>query len=149
MVNGSRFSLDAGTRLPTSTQTCHQDINMVDKNGGEAESVIPPDMLQETPSMSSRGSRAGAHYTAANGGRMLNLGDARKVPHVMCLALNLLVTFHGSSLCDLLFPPSMLIKPLSSCSGRLLRRELEMQVRDRWVEDLVFFLRCLIFSRFV
>ena len=44
-------------------------------DSGAAESVIPPDMLQGVPTRPSPGSRAGAHYIAANGARMPNLGE--------------------------------------------------------------------------
>ena len=49
-------------------------------DSGTAESVIPPDMLEEVPTRSSTGSRAATHYIAANGGRMLNLGE-KQVPN--------------------------------------------------------------------
>ena len=74
--------------MPTSAPTYDQDINMVDGDGpnnrkqgrittdsGAAESVIPPGMLQEVLTRPSPGSRAGAHYIAANGGKMPNLGE--------------------------------------------------------------------------
>ena len=48
---------------------------LITKNSGAAESVTPPDMLQEVPTRSSPGSRARTHYIAANGGRMPNLGE--------------------------------------------------------------------------
>ena len=83
-----RRSRTSSSRLPKSAPTPEQCINMVDGTGlskgkqgritidsGEAESVTPPDMLQEVPTKSSPGSRAGTHYIAANGGRMPNLGE--------------------------------------------------------------------------
>lgn len=63
------------------------DCNMVDKgrekvnkgritiDSGAAESVIPPDMLEEVPIQESAGSRSGLYYIAANGGKMPNVGE--------------------------------------------------------------------------
>ena len=88
-----RRSRTSSSWLPKSASTHEQDINMVDGTGlskgkqgritidsGTAESVIPPDMLEEVPTRSSTGSRAATHYIAANGGRMLNLGE-KQVPN--------------------------------------------------------------------
>ena len=53
----------------------NRKLGRITIDSGAAESVIPPDMLQEVPTRPSPGSRAGAHYIAANGGRMPNLGE--------------------------------------------------------------------------
>ena len=92
LVKGSRLPVDVGMRadrgcrhpprLTTKTSTWWMEMARTTANwvvsridSEAAESVIPPDMLQEVPTRPSPGSRAGAHYIAANGGRMPNLGE--------------------------------------------------------------------------